>query len=84
MNVAMLAIEETGIIDQNHRLQLDRALPIHGPKRVRVIVLYATDEEWDEGEWLLAAATNPAFESLKEPREDIYSIADGEPFTDQG
>lgn len=83
MNMAMHAIEGTGIIDQNHHLQLDRALPIHGPQRVRVSVLYSTDEEWDEGEWLLAAATNPAFESLKDSRQDIYSITDGEPFSDE-
>ena len=35
----MTAIEMTGTVDENHQLQLDGALPITGPKRVRVIVL---------------------------------------------
>jgi len=34
----------------------------------------------DEQEWLRAAAANPAFDFLKEPGEDIYTLADGEPF----
>ena len=38
----------------------------------------------DEKEWLQAAATNPAFDFLKEPEEDIYTLADGKPFYDQG
>ena len=33
----------------------------------------------DEIEWLRAAAANPAFEFLKEPEEDIYTLADGRP-----
>jgi hypothetical protein len=47
---------------------------------VRVIVLYETDNESDEREWLRAAARNPAFASLADPEEDIYSLDDGEPF----
>jgi len=30
----------------------------------------------DEMEWLRAAAANPAFDFLKEPEEDIYTLAD--------
>jgi hypothetical protein len=41
-------------------------------------------EEINESEWLYAAATNPAFEFLKEPEEDIYTLADGRPFDDKG
>jgi hypothetical protein len=37
-------------------------------------------DEWDETEWLQAAARNPAFAFLSDPEEDIYSLADGEPF----
>jgi hypothetical protein len=33
---------------------------------VRVIVLYPLDSEWDEAEWLQAAARNPAFSFLKD------------------
>jgi len=36
-----------------------------------------------EEEWLRAAAANPAFDFLREPQEDIYTLADGRPFNDQ-
>lgn len=52
------------------------SLPISGPMRVRVIVLYPVDDEWDEAEWLRTAARNPAFEFLSDQEEDIYSLAD--------
>ncbi|MBI4769240.1 MAG: hypothetical protein HY784_02200 [Chloroflexi bacterium] len=79
----MAAIETTGTVKERGLLQLDRSLPIAGPMRVRVIVLYPLPDEWDETEWLQAAARNPAFEYLHEPAEDIYSLADGEPFRDE-
>jgi hypothetical protein len=83
MESKMTAIEMTGTVDEQHRLQLDGILPISGPRRVRVIVLYPLSEEWDETEWLQAAARNPAFAVLREPEEDIYTIDDGEPFHDE-
>ena len=83
MGTTMTAIEMTGEIDEHHQLQLDEPLHISGPLRVRVIVLYPIDDEWDETEWLQAAARNPAFEFLNDPEEDIYSLADGEPFHDE-
>lgn len=51
--------------------------------RVRVLVLYPLSEEWDEGEWLQAAAQNPAFAFLKDQEEDLYTLDDGKPFDDQ-
>ncbi len=39
-------------------------------------------QEPSEAEWLYAAATNPAFDFLKEPTENIYTSADGRPFDD--
>ena len=58
-------------------------LPIAGPKRVRVIVLSPLTEmadDFNEIEWLRASLTNPAFEYLRDPEEDIYTINDGTPF----
>jgi len=81
---AARAIERTGIIDAGHQIVLDEPLPIAQATRVRVIVLFPDDTEIDESEWLRAAATNPAFEFLKDPAEDIYTIEDGKPFHDQG
>jgi hypothetical protein len=78
------AVEMTGTIDQYRQLRLDSDLPIVGPKRVRVIVLYSLDdEEITEAEWLTAAARNPTFKFLNDQEEDIYSLTDGKPFHDE-
>jgi hypothetical protein len=82
----MQAVEMTGRIDDNQQLQLDGALPVFGPLRVKVIVLYPFPEdngEIEEAEWLQFAAHNPAFDVLKESAEDIYSPGDGKPFHDE-
>lgn len=81
MEVAMKAIETTGTVDDQRQLHLDKPLPIVGPSRVRVIILFPEDDI-DEREWLLAAASNPAFDFLKDPAEDIYTLTDGKPFHD--
>jgi hypothetical protein len=83
MEAAMTAIETTGTVDEEHRLSLDEALPVSGPMRVRVIVLYPAAEGIDEDEWLRAAARNPAFRDLEAPEEEVYSLDDGDPFLDQ-
>ncbi len=80
MEATFTAIELTGTVDEHQQLHLDTPLPMHGPKRVRIIVLYAPTDEWDEAEWLRAAARNPVCEELSDPAEDIYSLADGKPF----
>jgi hypothetical protein len=83
MEVPMTAIEMTGTVDENHQLQLDGTLPITGPKRVRVIVLSPLTEnsdELNEMEWLKASLSNSAFDYLRDPEEDIYTVNDGKPF----
>jgi hypothetical protein len=80
MEIPMTAIEMTGMVDENHQLQLDGKLPFAGPKRVRVIVLSPLTEiadELNDVEWLKASQNNPAFEYLRDPEEDIYTIKDG-------
>jgi len=84
MTVGIRAIETSGTIDQQRRLILDEPLPVAGPTRVRVIILLPEEAEIDEREWLRAAAADPAFHFLKEAEEDIYTLADGRPFHDQG
>lgn len=37
-------------------------------------------EDFDEQEWLYAAAHNPAFDFLYDPTEDIYSLYAGTQF----
>jgi hypothetical protein len=83
MEIPMVAIEMTGTVDENHKLQVDGLLPFAGPKRVRIIVLsplIEINEEWDETEWLKSSLNNPAFQYLQDPEEDIYTISDGKPF----
>lgn len=86
MGIPVRAVETTGVIDDRRQLWLDTPLPVVGPSRVRIIVLIPEEEykEISESEWLYAAAINPAFDVLKEPGEDIYTLADGRPFDDKG
>ncbi len=77
------AIETTATINADNQLVLDEPLPVVGPARVRVIVLLSEETDISEKEWLNAAARNAAFDFLKVPEEDIYTLADGRPFHDQ-
>ena len=79
---SLKAIELMGTVDEQGRLHLDQSLPMAGPSQVRVIILIPEEMDLDESAWLGAAATNPAFDFLKEPEEDIYTLADGKPFDD--
>jgi hypothetical protein len=83
MEARLHAIEVTGTVDDHQRLHLDTPLPVHGPTRVRVIILFPEDTTWNETEWLQVAAANPAFADLASAEEDIYSLNDGKPFRDQ-
>lgn len=78
----MKAIETTGTIDNMHHLSLDEPISITCPNKVKVIILFNEDTDMDEQEWLRAAASNPAFDFLREPEEDIYTLSDGKPFHD--
>lgn len=80
MEIVQKAIETQGTIDKEHRLVLDEALPIEGPRRVRVIILVTEEAEIEEKRWLEAAASNEAFSFLNDVEEDIYSLSDGKPF----
>ncbi|MGH3086811.1 MAG: hypothetical protein ACRDSJ_05770 [Rubrobacteraceae bacterium] len=83
MDAALRAIETTGTVDEQSRLHLDEPLPIAGSGRVKVIVLIPEGMDPDERAWLKSAASNPAFEFLKDEGEDIYGPGDGRPFVDQ-
>lgn len=83
MDSTMTAVEVRGNVDEQRRLHVDELLPITGPRRVRVIVLFSDEEDFDEAEWLRAAAANPAFDFLKNTAEDIYSVTDGVSFRDE-
>jgi hypothetical protein len=86
----MKAIETTGQINQEGALLLDQPLGVMGVppkgKKVKVIILMEEEETQspadEEQEWLSALSSNPAFNFLKDEREDIYSITDGKPLND--
>lgn len=78
----LTAIETTATVGTNRQLVLDEDLPENASAKVRVIVLFEEDD-FSESEWLKAAASgNDVFDFLKE-EEEIYSPADGKPFTDK-
>lgn len=77
----MKALEFVAEVDTQHRLQLE--LPGTAPGPVRVLVLVPEQEAPDaEGEadaaWMQAVA-HQWREELADPREDIYTLEDGEP-----
>jgi hypothetical protein len=80
MSAAIKAVEVAGTVDGAGHLVLDEPLTDVGPGRVRLIVLYGEAAEPSERDWLRAASTNPAFDFLRDPAEDIYTAADGMPF----
>jgi hypothetical protein len=82
MDIVEKAIEVTATIDANQQLILDEPLPVVGPIKARVIILLPEEPDIEEKEWLRSASVNSAFDFLKEPEEDIYTLADGKPFHD--
>lgn len=82
MENSLQAVELIGTIDEKGQLHLDEPISAVGQGRVRVILL-PEEAEIGENEWLKAAASNPAFDFLKDPAEDIYTLDDGQPFNDQ-
>jgi hypothetical protein len=86
----MRAIETTARVDDARSLHLDTDLPSDAPGSVRVIVLIPDLDvseaagEATEREWHRLLIAGGAFDVLDDPREDIYTIQDGEPFVDEG
>ena len=82
--MTMKAIETTATIQEDNQLILDSPVPHHRKGKVRLIILLPEEDDISETDWLGAASTNPVFDFLKDPREDIYTDADGKPFNDKG
>lgn len=74
----MKAIEFVAEVDDRHCLQI--ALPASVPSgKLRVIVLIPEPEEAEAGEAWMNGVSNEWAEELLDSRQDIYSLADGEP-----
>ena len=78
----MKAIELSGFLDDKGMLKLDNPLKIIN-QRVKIIILIPEKDEINDLAWLQANSLNPAFDFLNDKEEDIYSITDGEPMTDE-
>jgi len=78
----MRAIEIKSKTDKNGHLRVDYQLD-KSNSNVRILIL--VDDSYDENEekiWMDSISSNPAFNFLNDPEEDIYSIKDGDPFND--
>ncbi len=74
----MSTIRVLGQIDDQHRLTA--AVPATvAPGPVEVLVLARTHDEDEAGEAWEAGIAREWEAELTDPREDIYSLADGEP-----
>lgn len=76
----MVAIETSGTVNQEGQLILNQPLQLRNQK-VKVLVLVS--DLTDDDAWLAAQSTNPAFDFLHDKAEDIYSLADGKPLTNE-
>jgi hypothetical protein len=79
----MKAIEVNATIDNPYELHLSSPLLGVNSKEVKLIVLFNEDagEEIDKQEWAKQAIdNNSAFDFLKAPEEDIYTLSDGKPY----
>jgi len=79
----MKAIEINSKTDKAGFLKINYKLNKSNSK-VRVLILLEDDssEKDEESIWIKAISNNPAFDFLKDTREDIYTLKDGEPFND--
>jgi len=66
------------------RIVLDEPfdLPVQASLIVTVLPATSPIDSASEEAWLRAVASSPAFASLADPAEDIYTAEDGEPFQD--
>jgi hypothetical protein len=76
----MKAIEIKAKTDKNGNLLISEKLNISN-REVRVLIL-VEEEEIDEKSWNAAISSNPTFDFLNEPEEDIYTANHGRPFDD--
>lgn len=64
------------------RIVLDEPFDLPANAQLMVTLLPSSPETDSEGAWLRAASSSEALAFLADPAEDIYTVADGEPFRD--
>ena len=61
---------------------LDEPYDLPANANLMVTLLPSSSDTDSEEAWLRAASSSAAFAFLPDPAEDIYTVADGEPFRD--
>ena len=64
------------------RIVLDEPYDLPANANLMVTLLPASADTDSEEVWLRATVSSDAFAFLADPAEDIYTVADGEPFRD--
>ena len=77
----MKTVTVTAHFDGEH-IVLDEPYDLPAHASLMVTLLPSTSDADSEDAWLRAAASSDAFAFLADPVEDIYTVADGEPFHD--
>lgn len=79
----MKALEVKTKTDNNGHLKVDIPLNVKN-HNVRLLILMNENEDIvdDEKLWLYSVKNNPSFDFLNDPEEDVYSINDGKPVSD--
>ncbi|MFW5774277.1 MAG: hypothetical protein ACOCWD_06310 [Tangfeifania sp.] len=79
----MKALEVKTKTDNNGHLKVDIPLNLKN-KDVRLLILMNENNDIVEDEklWLYSVKNNPSFDFLNDPEEDVYSLNDGKPISD--
>ena len=77
----MTALKVFGQVDQSHRLSAVVPESIR-PGPVEILLIAPTREKDDAGTAWAESVAREWHEELSDPREDIYTLADGEPVDD--
>ena len=75
----MRTFETSATVENQSSLHLDTPLEKSVTGKVHVIIV-SDEDDISAVEWVHSAAHNPAFDFLKDPKEDIYSLRDGKPW----
>ena len=81
MHTISKVIEVNGIVNEQHQLFFEEPLTEIPSGKVRVFLMFENENEISEKEWLASAMRNPAFDFLRDEREDIYTLLDGRPLS---
>lgn len=79
----MKAIEVTGSVNEEGCVQIDQPLPAAKSTRFRGILLFPDSESSLDQEWSSSAVQASVQDWLDDPAEDIYTLEDGEPVSDE-